>query len=146
VQRFMDDLRSTLRDATRAVVSDRINGLRRELTREPTRAEPSRGGPRRLAARAARQPAPAARAPTRRTRHDIAALRDAIVRYVELHPGQGGSELCRELGVHSTELAFPLKQLVQEGRLAREGRTRGTVYFVSSEPVAASGEAPLASD
>lgn len=70
-----------------------------------------------------------ARVRIKRRREQLAELTERIERHVQEHPGTGVEAMGRALAVPSKDLALPIKRLLDERRLVKEGEKRSTRYF-----------------
>ena len=56
---------------------------------------------------------------------------DAVLRYVRNHPGARCEDVAGALGAESSAISPVLKALNSEGKVEREGKARGTKYYVT---------------
>jgi hypothetical protein len=65
----------------------------------------------------------------KRSRQAVEALTDRLLEYIEHNPGQRMEEISAGLGVPSSELTLPMRNLVRENHLRTLGEKRATIYF-----------------
>jgi len=65
----------------------------------------------------------------KRSADDLAKLRTKILSWVVTNPGQGAESMSKNLGVPTKEMVLPIRQLLAEGKMMKEGQARAVKYF-----------------
>ncbi len=99
-----------------------------DIVQEALGASTASPGKRTTAARAATG---ATRRPkgAKRDRKDIEALTEMLAGFIKKTPGQRIEQIGKAIGIHTKELALPVKKLIAASRVFTKGQKRATTYF-----------------
>ena len=65
----------------------------------------------------------------KRTSKQLEALTDALLKFIEKHPGSRMEQIAAGMRIASKELTLPLRNLKLEGHLKTKGEKRATAYY-----------------
>jgi hypothetical protein len=65
----------------------------------------------------------------KRSKHEVEAITDQLLEYIESNPGLRMGQISDGLGIPSSDLTLPMRNLVRENHLRTVGQKRATMYF-----------------
>jgi hypothetical protein len=131
VDSFVDQLTQHIRQAAVESVQQALGGSAPARATAPaTGRKGAKPGPKPKAAKAKKTGKGGRR--VRRSPEEMAAAKDAIVRYVNANPGTAMGDLSAALREDPTTIRTQVNELLEAKALRKEGERRGTRYFAGS--------------
>jgi hypothetical protein len=125
IQRFVSEVNDLVRQEALQAVSKAL-GAAQGLARGPGRPR-SNGTAMAFLGKGAKMRA--RRKGEKRTAAELAQLEASLFDHVRSHPGSGIEAIGRAIGLRTSELARPMKKLLERKEVRSEGQKRATKYF-----------------
>jgi hypothetical protein len=126
IEAFVEELEVLIRQSTLELVGQTLG-----QTAPPKAARQVRSGARlRAGAERAKPAAAKPAAGARRTKEQLEALTNALLKYIGKNPGQRMEQISAGMKMSSKELNLAMQKLKVEGHLKTKGQKRATAYYV----------------